>query len=608
MHGLENFNPLFCFQYAVVTFLEEDGSLGDSEAIPYAWMFDKKSKAYWPDPPKRGGRDARSRLVMGLSKRSTDWPTYNIKYRHSFATYNLAIAAAKKQNDAEDTVVTEPSDLDWRKRNRQKPARYMSDKSDESGEELPTKRKKLSKKSGRHQQENYDEDGADDPEEDDSALVEDIQKMLSQASRPTTSTTASNSSVKGHVKVTSVSKSASTKITDNSAKPRRKSTPLISQNRLSSPPSKDAKGSGIKSLTVQKQSKFKDDVAGTSQLDKLIFEETPVAETSNSKMKRAMTPQTSTSANASAKNNLPVISEKATHLKMGGNHSSTTGTADTLSGNQSGIQDVNEEVDSGATLNSLTSSEHAIRPNSPNTPLHSPSDLQDDFLGPHTESTLSLARVPESSATGVPKIVSDLNCNNILTQDSSDLQTTLDKVFQKIDNHQKEIKLYKKVMAETLEDHKNKLNSILLNQAKILAYVAPEGEELYEPANMPNLLQETEEHLDAMETFLAQPANMKAFVSHLRQMTIDQSDEGEATYFLLKETISNNFARTINWEGGKGKIAFRKTLLNRAICAAQLKHFPDGKLKITKNKIQRWFSTSGQRGKVVEQNNDSESE
>lgn len=74
----------------------------------------------------------------------------------------------------------------------------------------------------------------------------------------------------------------------------------------------------------------------------------------------------------------------------------------------------------------------------------------------------------------------------------------------------------------------------------------------------------------------------------------------------MKATISNKLSRAINWEGGKGKLAFKKLKLSKAIAAVQLKHFPDGNLIITKDAVKRWLNTSG--GRSVKEEESSEAE
>lgn len=72
---------------------------------------------------------------------------------------------------------------------------------------------------------------------------------------------------------------------------------------------------------------------------------------------------------------------------------------------------------------------------------------------------------------------------------------------------------YQRVISETLEEHTIKLDAALLNQAKILSYLAPE-DELYTPLNMPKLFIKTENQLHKFEEFLKHPTNFKAYVNH----------------------------------------------------------------------------------------------
>ncbi|XP_046391214.1 uncharacterized protein LOC124159447 [Ischnura elegans] len=155
-------------------------------------------------------------------------------------------------------------------------------------------------------------------------------------------------------------------------------------------------------------------------------------------------------------------------------------------------------------------------------------------------------------------------------------------------------KKHEMLVAESLKSLEIKMNTVLLNQGKILAYIAPE-DKMFEPANMPNILLDNEKDLSNFEEFLKTPSNFKSFVSYVRQMTIDQTDEKESAAHILRKMFTNKFARCINWDGGHRKITFSKTYINKAICISQLKNFPQGKLIKTKTKIQRWFNTSNQR-------------
>ncbi|XP_034236490.1 uncharacterized protein LOC117642416 [Thrips palmi] len=168
--------------FTTVTFLNEDRTEElCSEAVPNSWVFEHGTRAYWPDPPKKGHSDPRSKMVMTLQKPDTSWPSYPCKVRHSFDKYKKAREAANKQNDETDTVVTEPSDLEGVKRKRKRNTRYDNSSSDE---EVQVKKKHKHKKKRKHVVYTDDEEEDQSVSTSEANLQAKIQDLLKLKEKP----------------------------------------------------------------------------------------------------------------------------------------------------------------------------------------------------------------------------------------------------------------------------------------------------------------------------------------------------------------------------------------------------------------------------------------
>lgn len=73
---------------------------------------------------------------------------------------------------------------------------------------------------------------------------------------------------------------------------------------------------------------------------------------------------------------------------------------------------------------------------------------------------------------------------------------------------------FQRVICDTLEELRFQNNAILLNQAKILSYVAPE-DELYDVTNMPPLFITNEDKFNKFEEFLNSSTNFRSYVIFL---------------------------------------------------------------------------------------------
>ncbi|XP_034232947.1 uncharacterized protein LOC117640530 [Thrips palmi] len=506
---------------------------------------------------------------MRLEKPSPSWKSFPIKLRHRFATYEKARSAAKKQNEGYETVGTEPSDLDQVKRRSHRPKRYCTTSDDDDVQPKPKKRKRevniASESESDQEAMNDDEMSAKISE-----YLKSSNKYPSKPSRTTTLIKKTPSVLKESGKETKgkASKGAPDKKTVH--------TPSGSQTSRTS------------SAVLQKPQ-------GTPSCSQI-----PAG-----RLKLPGAPTNSLMMSTSMRTPITLEDHQEINNRLLGKPQNTIRTE----------KEQSSSVFQGAGTVKLSTTQ-----NDPNVPSVQPSEVNTKEVEPNQNDLGTLIEerigkiIMESNQTSMSSLVltgssspqpSESSQNDLLdtneeivqTQHSSPLNDSgvvvdLPKsCFEKLDI---KIEGYQRVTAESLSEIRQQLNAVMLNQAKILSHVAPE-DELYDPTNMPPLFIKTEEKLDEFEVFLKNPTNFKSYVLHLTQLSMDIANESDATGFILKKTISNRLARGINWEGKKGKLAFEKTLLNKAICCAMLKNFPQGRLILTKAKIKRWLDTSAQR-------------
>lgn len=75
-HKMCSIMLVFCLQYSVVTFIEEEGE--PSDVVPSSWLLAGSSKCYWTD--------RRSSMIASLQKPLPGWATPSILFRHSYGT------------------------------------------------------------------------------------------------------------------------------------------------------------------------------------------------------------------------------------------------------------------------------------------------------------------------------------------------------------------------------------------------------------------------------------------------------------------------------------------------------------------------------------------
>ncbi|XP_052119546.1 uncharacterized protein LOC127748767 [Frankliniella occidentalis] len=144
------------------------------------------------------------------------------------------------------------------------------------------------------------------------------------------------------------------------------------------------------------------------------------------------------------------------------------------------------------------------------------------------------------------------------------------------------------------------LQKVILNQKRILSCVQDEDEQRLDdfdfvPSDKFPL--KTEDDFEFIEEYLSIKVQRREAVKYFTNYYAEDWDEWKFTGKLLSKLISNDFAKSISWEGTEGsKIAFKTTRLNHTIRLAVLKIF-NSDLSQSEKKVQRWFYTSKQRGK-----------
>lgn len=88
-HKMCSIMLVFCLQYSVVTFIEEEGE--PSDVVPSSWLLPGSTKCYWPDKPKKGQIDRRSSMIASLQKPQPGWATPSILFRHSYGTFTTSL-------------------------------------------------------------------------------------------------------------------------------------------------------------------------------------------------------------------------------------------------------------------------------------------------------------------------------------------------------------------------------------------------------------------------------------------------------------------------------------------------------------------------------------
>ncbi|XP_071580466.1 uncharacterized protein [Temnothorax nylanderi] len=503
---------LYLFQYAVVTFLPNDKDTEPtSDVVPTCWLLAKNTKAYWPNFPKRGNTDKRSKLILSLAEPDKSWPTYDVKFCHGYDTYNKARKAANLQNDEDRTVGTEVSDID-QPRKRKKNPKYNVTESSESEYKCNTHTVKKSRKNKLRDQSSDSEN----EEMEEKAVRAKVAALLAK---------------------------------------RNNRKPQVSQNKEVSMVTKSK--NLIKTLDLeQNRSVGLNDTIGSDPRSKKTYNLTDVSHATT----EAITPMSFPSTPASSplqfhrqyddRMNIDRMKEQ---LLLGNDLQQSESV---LPSSPEIIQEESREKINAATDNKYGSINISQK-------LSQSSDLSDEQRKIITSVT--------DQPTGVKAVSSgkhskenrsyDANCKNLLTKSVSPSSS---KHQSSSDNTDAAIKIIK---TELLQEISSKLDFVMMNTTKILTYLAPEESLLLRPDNLPALPLKSVDEYDKFEEFLNDGTNFSTVVQYFAGRMVSQgSDWQSAVYLVSKLLISNKLARAISWGGTKDtKIALANSKIMDAV-------------------------------------------